>query len=367
MKRAKSIVAITVASSLTLSMVMPVFGSVFANRTPRVVPVEVVEVVVVPPTTQERLNTLWNYPNLSVGSRPFIDQNSNVRGRLPVLSPAPAGSAYETMNNRFFTNIFRHHWHAADRAFGQLDPVVGSAFVGGTPTAIANDFDGFNADFSVVNQGRYAVITQTGDFGNALDRITQKRPGGEFVTIVNKASRSQATQAQLNAYMAEVEALRAQVAAEAAAPVSEPDEFEMLELDEAEVVEGAEEDAEEGAEESETASENESDASDESEASEASEASDEVEQEFFVPLSSATEFGLEIVLNEEENLVELMFEGTLVAAFVLGSNAVVVYTGETEEIVILSAETLLYEDGEVYAPLDLFTVALGLVVADVTP
>jgi hypothetical protein len=344
MKRAKSIVALAVASSVTLSLAMPVFGSVFANRTPRVVPVEEVEVVVVPPTTQERLTALWSYPNLTPGSRPFLDHNSNVRGRLPVLSPAPVGSGYETINNKFFTNMFRHHLHSADLIFG--DSSV-SIFAGGGAN-FANDFDGFTADFTVDNQGRYAVITQTGQFGNAWDRITQKRPQAEFVTIVNKATRTEATRAQMDAYLAEVEALRTLVAEEAAAtaePTDEPDPFDDLELEDSEYV--TEESPEIGDIDL-----------------------DDLDQQFYASVSgvaSAMDFGLEVVYDEEDNTVTLMLGDDFVASFVVGSDIVVAATEEGLQTYTLNAEFILYEDGEIYAPIEFFMMVLGLSPVDVDP
>jgi hypothetical protein len=340
-------------------MAMPVFGSVFANRTPLVVPVVEVEVPPVVLTTQQQLDALWNYPNLAVGSRPFLDHNSNVRGRLPVLSPAPYGSSYAAANRQFFTNIFRNHWHASDLRFGgtvQVTTWVPGPGGGTTVTtqtrggdAIASDNDGFRADFTVENHGRFAVITQTGRFGNAWDRITQVRPSVGINTYINKATQSVATQAQFNAYLAQVEALRNQIAAEAAAPPAEEpaDPLADLELPEIDVVPVPADVV--PPEANEVVNDVVTEATD--------------QPEFFVPIASAIDFGLDVYFDEDENFIELTYGDMLVARFVIGTDVVQVGYGENTETVILDSMIIIYEDGNVYAPLEFFINALGLRIA----
>jgi len=59
--------------------------------------------------------------------------------------------------------------------------------------------------FTVEDHGRFAIITQTVDFGNAL-HPTVRDPQLEFVTIINKATNTEASEEEFEAYLEELQA-----------------------------------------------------------------------------------------------------------------------------------------------------------------
>ncbi|MCL2616894.1 MAG: hypothetical protein FWD96_04535, partial [Defluviitaleaceae bacterium] len=246
MKKARRLVALTVATSVTLSAAVPVFASPahnspqrFATGAPRSqAPVaeeqqveETAEYVAALEEAME-LFAAANAPNrfatgtprvaeaapapaevveeapvvfadLAFTTRAFLDHDRAVIGRIPVLTGI--GGDFARLNHAFFTNIFRAHWNATDGAF----------------TA---GFDRATVEFTVEDFGRFAVVTQTIDFGGATTRAIPRHPSQTFVYHIDKGTNTWSTEANFSQYLANIAA-------------EEADELEGLELEQAEVVE----------------------------------------------------------------------------------------------------------------------------------
>jgi len=342
MKKVRKLVALTIAASVTLSSAMPVFAANspgrFATGTPMAVPVTLPDEV-----PQEEAPVI--FPNLAHTSRIFRDNQQAHRGYIPVLSNAAPGSDFERLNDEFLANAQRASWAATD-------------FSGRT----VGTFDGFWADFSVVNLSqfgggsgveigefdeetanrlnRFAVVTQTLRFGGATHLVNPERVQNQvFVYFIDKSTNRQVSADFVIAFIQEI-----------------IDELEValedLEIEEAEIVEDADEVEE--AEEAEDADEA---------AEEAAEAVAVPAVETLFPVLLAAEYGFVVSFDEDENLVAFLGGDALVAVFVVGEDIALVFDGEEVEELQLSEETYIdAASGEIFAPIDFFAEALGIVI-----
>ena len=315
MKKVKSLMAVAVAVSVTLSATVPAFAVNAPGRFATPDPIVLAPVVDAGDQVEEAAPAAAVFADLAHTSRTFVDNIRIPRGTYPVLANAAQNPDFARLNRVFFNNIFSQFHNQA-----QVE-------------TLGMDLS-FHASFTVEDFGQFAVITQTlvlGNMGGFRDGTVL-----EFVFYIDKATNRQATEADFNAY------LEAQEAAEAEEPVIEEAEY-VEEV--APVVEEVEEVEEAPVEEVAPAAE---------EVEAAEEAVEPVVE--FLPLGMLEDFGFEILFDEEDDFVIVTLDGEFVLSFTVGADYVTVGDAETVE---LPAATY-FEEGYIVVPAYLFVEILGL-------
>jgi len=314
MKKVKSLMAVAVAVSVTLSATVPVFAVNAPGRFATPEPLVLAPVVA---DVEEEVTATVEAPifaNLAHTSRTFIDNNRIPRGTYPVLANAAQNPDFARLNRVFHNNVFAEFQNHA------VTNVIGSGLR-------------FHASFTVEDHGQFAVITQTMERGN-MNNFAQSNTVAEFVFFIDKATNRQSTEEVFNAY------LEAQEEVEVEEPaIEEADYVEEVPVEE--VVAPVEEEVVPTEEEVVPATE-------EVEAPEVIE---------LVPLALLEDLGFEVLVDEEYDLVVVNYDGAFIFSFTVGNDYITV--GDEAEVVELPMATA-FENGYIVIPSCVITQFLGL-------